>query len=649
MTKKPFADQESRNVISTDIDTTMLVEAAAGTGKTYELANRVMALVERGMSIEKIVAITFTKKASAELADRVRTWLNNRIKDEKDPDKLKKFRTALFNFSNANISTIHSFCERILREFPLEARLDPEFEVGDDDEDNKVLNKIWTKFWKKKIEESSRFIQEAGFLGVKSEAIKDMAFKRVEFRELQVPECPIQEDFPDSDNLMDAIKELASLIERRVSDCVNEEDKGHGQCIEIQEGVRKFESDCKKLNGEELKNHLIRYCLNFSKLNGGNQKNWDPKDALKELKAGGKDVKEKQEAFREQIQDYFYSHLRDFQEQFRNYYEESKREHSIVDFTDILIDTRELLKKHRDIRARLSGRFEKILVDEFQDTDPIQAEILFYLAEDASKAVKKEDERPWHELKLEKGKLFLVGDPKQSIYRFRRADISIYNQVTKCMGKCVNLTANFRSQPILLNFVNDIFTERIKKDGAVQPDYIALNPSGIIKDTGEKHIIGLDLDYTEEKTKDDEYGAEEAFGLARLVSKLIDEKYQIRDPDGKDGALIDLAPEHILILFRSRSARFHMIASTFEEEGFCVEPDKEMMYKGAVIPQAIELLRALARPDDKAAVVSVLRGIFFGISDEVLLKMKAPGISFNLHSLEPVAQTNFSATDGFQL
>ena len=126
------------------------------------------------------------------------------------------------------------------------------------------------------------------------------------------------------------------------------------------------------------------------------------------------------------------------------------------------------------VRRYFQARFDRILVDEFQDTDPLQAELVAFLSEDPATPPASD----WHQVSLLPGKLFIVGDPKQSIYRFRRADLKIYEEVKalvrRCGGEVLPLTANFRTVPSVINFINERFREIFANPG--DPEPIDLQP-----------------------------------------------------------------------------------------------------------------------------------------------------------------------------
>ena len=157
------------------------------------------------------------------------------------------------------------------------------------------------------------------------------------------------------------------------------------------------------------------------------------------------------------------------------HYEEHKRAAGVLDFVDLLVCTRELLVRDAAVRADLARRFTHYFVDEFQDTDPLQAEILMLLASDDPA------QRDWRAAVPAPGRLFLVGDPKQSIYRFRRADVAIYEQIKERLiahgAELVLLRASFRAVPAIQAAVNAAFEPEMQAAAdRSQARYVALEP-----------------------------------------------------------------------------------------------------------------------------------------------------------------------------
>ena len=226
---------------------------------------------------------------------------------------------------------------------------------------------------------------------------------------------------------------------------------------------------CKTLLVQDIEKYILANIVqNATK---GNQKNWYKSQSLRSFKT------EYMPEYYQEILTDLKNKLRDqlFQwlQGFLKYHQYNKQYQNMFNFDDLLIYTRDLLKSNKLIRGEFQQQYKYILVDEFQDTDPLQTEILFFLAEEFPKA------DSWKEVSIKNGKLFIVGDPKQSIYRFRKADIEIYETVKQHLGSnhYLTITKNFRSQSNIIDWINHIFQKLIvppDNEYKYQPEYIPL-------------------------------------------------------------------------------------------------------------------------------------------------------------------------------
>ena len=184
---------------------------------------------------------------------------------------------------------------------------------------------------------------------------------------------------------------------------------------------------------------------------------------------------------------YMHKPLLDFIEQGVAYYDKWRKERSLLNFQDLLMATAYMLRTKREVRQYFKQRITHLLVDEFQDTDPIQAEIIMLLTG------KENSENDWRKLKPKPGSLFVVGDPKQSIYRFRRADIDIYNQVKsifqKGAGEVLLLTTNFRSLTPIADITNEVFKTKFPEETNVyQAKFASLDT---VRGANNKYFSGV--------------------------------------------------------------------------------------------------------------------------------------------------------------
>jgi ATP-dependent helicase/nuclease subunit A len=286
-----------------------------------------------------------------------------------------------------------------------------------------------------------------------------------------------------------------------------------------------------------------------------------------------------------------------------------------VSFDGLLVRARDLVRDHRAVREELKRQFKAILIDEFQDTDPIQYEILLYLGERIGGGASR-----WDDVKLAQGKLFIVGDPKQSIYAFRRADIEAYLHVVHKMverqgGVEYKLITNFRSHAAILDVVNGVFERMIRPSAGLQPPYVAIHPAG----DGPPPDASLPFRRVllrqvacEETVSADIARRMEAENLARWLDEEVIEKAAFIDRDGKR-ALVQ--PRDIALLLR-KLTDVHLYLEPLRRRGipYVVEGERHFFAAQEII-DAVNLLRAVDNPYDRTALVGVLRSAAGGLQD----------------------------------
>jgi ATP-dependent exoDNAse (exonuclease V) beta subunit len=324
----------------------------------------------------------------------------------------------------------------------------------------------------------------------------------------------------------------------------------------------------------------------------------------------------------------------------------------VVDFQDLLLRARDVLTRSLPVRRYFQRRFDFILVDEFQDTDPLQAEIAFLLAEDPE----AEPAPDWRTCRLAPGKLFVVGDPKQSIYRFRRADIAVYEEAKRLIetsgGEVLALTTNFRTVPSILGFVNERF-DAVFADREVDPE-----PRPLVayrEEVDRKGARTLALVVPPERLPGDGDRRVGTLGpiVAETVAAFLDEithrrPWSIRDGDGVRPA----RPGDVALLVRRMVPDFieaYEKALTAHGVPFRLVGGKQYYARDEVRGLA-NVLRAVDNPADRLAVFAALRSPFFGFSDDDLWQLVAAGGSLNY--LAPVpghARSAVAATLAFEV
>ena len=313
-----------------------------------------------------------------------------------------------------------------------------------------------------------------------------------------------------------------------------------------------------------------------------------------------------------------------------------------LSFDGLLVRARNLVRDQDRVRADLKRRYSAILIDEFQDTDPIQYEILLYLAE-----VQGASAKDWRKVKLTPGKVFVVGDPKQSIYAFRRADIEAYLEVVEKIIKAQNgvecrLTTNFRSNAAILDVVNGVFETLIQAQDGVQPPYIAIHPApGRI--TAPSHVPKLLV--RKIVAADQEINAEtarrlEGESLARWLKEQVLGKTTILNARGES---VCAQPKDIAILLR-KLTDIHDYLEPLRRQGirYVVEGERHF-YAAKEIIDAVNLLRAVENPHDRLALVGVLRSPLGGLTDQQIYELHRQNL-LDYRAAEKLAGKDFPPT-----
>ncbi|MCD8509589.1 MAG: UvrD-helicase domain-containing protein [Bacillus sp. (in: Bacteria)] len=295
-----------------------------------------------------------------------------------------------------------------------------------------------------------------------------------------------------------------------------------------------------------------------------------------------------------------------------------KNERSLLNFQDLLLNTANLLKTNPEVRKYFQGKYHCLLVDEFQDTDPIQAEIMFYLTSE------NHQEKNWTKCKPHPGSLFVVGDPKQAIYRFRRADMDTYNRVKQLItahgGEVLQLTMNFRTVSQVTTELNKLFIEQLpEKETVYQAAYRPLN--SYHEDCPEL-VTGIkSLAIPSDFSKKDEVVLEDGKNIAKCIYYLLENGYQPRD---------------FMVLTRYNDG-LTVYSDCLEDLGIPVSVSGEVTIgEMKEFKELAALLEVFVDLTDEVAIVAALRGLFFGISDDELYRWKAAGGNFSIYANPPV-------------
>jgi len=646
-----LADGVARERIRNDLDTTLVVEAAAGTGKTSELVRRVIAVLKSGRaSLDQIVAVTFTDAAAGELKLRLRAEIEReRQSPDASPEEKQFLNDALPQLEEARIGTIHSFCGDTLRERPVEAGIDPLFEVASDETSRPLLEMAFDRWFEAQLAEPSDAVRRVLRRRPRREYSRGKPATLAKRRSGDGPrrrlryaanELIERRDFPapwrhdpefDRDSAIDTL--IAEMKE--LSTWADKGDKSQWFIRSLLD-LKHFVMDITRAEEDMGRDYDGIEARLFDFLPGWKSKNYVAYYKRDDFPAD--ELKRRRDALKEMIQDFVQRAGADLAPRLRDdlmpiigEYERLKDRAGCLDFLDLLLRARDLVRDNEQVRIELQKRFTHLFVDEFQDTDPLQAEILMLLAADDPR------ETNWRKVRPVPGKLFVVGDPKQSIYRFRRADVSLYEavkrQVIENGGALVELNVSFRAVPQIQEAVNAAFSRvmgSLDAEGPAtsQARYVPLAPHRPAIDS-QPAIVALPVpepypaaDYRKptlwkiEETEPD--------GIAAFVDWMVrDSGWTVTER--RDAATrVPIQPRHICLLFR----RFRSFAKDVTRPYVRALEARRLPHllvggSGFHAREEIESIRnalsAIERPDDELALFATLRGPLFALTDAQLL------------------------------
>ena len=623
-----LADSSARSRIQDDLETNLLVEAGAGSGKTTALIERMVALVSEGRAlVNEIAAVTFTKKAANELREGFQKRLECLARDEgSDFDEIIRERlvSALDDIDQVFIGTIHAFCARLLREHPLEVGLDPTFEQIPADERVRFESEFWDRYLERLVREADPILSELSNVNLNPSHIRDL------FREVvKHPDVVFPHDTVETISVVEMVdlrEELEDMV-KKGWELIPKEEPERGW-DNLQKVIRDLHYTDEVTGWDEpdiLLDALSKLCpppeIEIV------QNRWMHPELAVEFRDRVREFADKNELAKRGAE-FQNAHryrlamriaIRAAQE-FADY----RRRIGRLDYQDLLRLSAELLRRSTDARSQLGNKYRRILVDEFQDTDPLQTEILFLLTSEPSVGG-EEVEGDWRRDDPRPGSLFLVGDPKQSIYRFRRADISLYSFVKDRFadfGAVLTLTMNFRSRAPITDFVNDVFGEGglfPEKGNEKQASFQPLN-------TWVSDLSAADGVHWYELSKQSRnnrklIAEEDAAHLATWINSQLTAGERV--------------PGDFMILTRD-TRQLSVYARAFEKWGLPVQVTGAGVSAEKELQELQVLLECMIDPGNPIKVVAVLVGLFFGIDYEQMLQHQEDGGHFDVmevHSL----------------
>ncbi len=645
--KRSLVDADHRAAAVARRDGTVFVEAGAGSGKTTVLVARVLALVADGLAMSSIVAITFTERAGAELRERLRHALDDRLASAVDPDERTRWAGALDELDRAAIGTIHAFAQRVLSGHALAAGLPARFEVVDEASSALAFEQRWRHlaaalFAAPGGDADPASDPDAGSgaadlaaavsvvlaSGVKPAHVRQLAKEFDDAWDLAATRRPDRKPLEPLrlGGTVDELRALAALADR----CLSSDDR-------LAVHLRRLATLADDL--ADTTDDAARVALlvdpKIANRSGGRKTNWE--------RAGGKDaVLQRLNATAEQVDTIVTRHrqralvhvsfavattvVADARARFAA---------GRLEFHDLLVGARDVLRYvtgAAEIRAALHDQYRAVLVDEFQDTDPLQLEIVELITADpfgsaTAEIVAPGDAavpRPGPGQRPERGpgRLFLVGDPKQSIYRFRRADLALYLRTRNELGPPLALTSNFRSTPRVVAWINTVFASLVREKPGSQAAYERLDAARTDAPAGPA-VVTFGGAHPEPLTAN-ELRQHEAADVAALIGDAIAQGWQVGAGPGTPveggAATRPIRWADIAILLPSRTALAE-IEEALGARGIPLRIESgTLLWSAPEVAELLAVLHAACDPTDPMKVVTALRTNLLGCSDADLYR-----------------------------
>lgn len=656
-TEPVLNDLAARRTALTDHHHGLLVEAGAGSGKTAILAGRVALLLASGVAPRNIAAITFTELAAAELAVRVRQYVQELAAGKVAPPVAAAFpagaptaeqranlESALVELDELTSSTIHGFARELMLPYPVEADLDPGATVLDADAARLLFDDMFHAWLHSRLggagagegdgdgdgdgdadASSPAVAPEDDVLltlltcaePISLEALRELLTLVHEHPGASVPKADLAAAFAAA---ADAAEQFCSLVAAAPA--------APEKAAEVARAVPTL---IEELRAAPSAVRLAVTALNTFPLEvftkGRTVRSFRVKgDWVKGLRAVGFSPAEAEAnheavleaylefataygALLEAAVDHLLAELVTALREVGVAYQHAKRQAAVLDFDDLITMAVELLRRHELVRSELAGRYQHVLIDEFQDTDPKQAEIVWRLT-----GIPNGDD--WRTWPARPGARFVVGDPNQAIYRFRGADVATYLALRDSLAsdpnaRALQLTSNFRSVPELLTNANETFQEPLAAGD--QPGYRPLHR----RRDSHGHAAVLRLPVSAAEREDGrpptvaELRAAEAKAVADLCFRLVNGDGALLAGPVKPGDIALLAPSSTGLEYYERA---------LEDRGLGVASQAgKGFYRRQEVQDLVALTRTLADPRDRLALGALLRGPVVGASDEELL------------------------------
>lgn len=641
--QKKVIDRRERNI---------LVSAAAGSGKTAVLVERIIQKITQDkVDIDKLLIVTFTNAAAAEMRERIRDAIEKKLEEEPEDIHLQRQFTLVHN---AQITTIDSFCLYVIRNYFYKIDLEPNFRVADEGElsllRSDVLGKLLEAHYAAGEEVFLSFV--AGYGSAKSDqAIQDMILKMYAYAQSYpwpdewLVSCGQAYDLKEEADMEQAdwMKQFLDSLVTAVSDCGSQMREALNVCEEpdgpymyadaLKEDIRRLDAIRESGSYARFGEEINAYAKAFPKLAAARkfEGSVEKKELVQNIRnAMKKEIKDMRDKFFFKEPEEIFLDMKKtapavkmlvaLTEEFASCFAAEKKRKNLVDFSDmehfalkILVD--QTTKEPTETADEFAALFDEIMIDEYQDSNYVQETLL--------RAVSKE--------RFGQNNLFMVGDVKQSIYRFRLARPELFMEKfdTYAAGtpgcERIDLQKNFRSRDEVLSGVNDIFYKIMCRDlgNVVYDENAALYPGADYPEDMDPAMFAMEVLVA------DESGAEEMERVeleARMIASRIHEmrKEGQTVTDKESGELRPMEYRDIVILLRSVSGMADTFVKVLLEEGIPAFTTSRTGYFSTVeIQTVLNMLRVIDNPMQDIPLAAVLYSPVGGFSGEDLAKIRA--------------------------
>ena len=629
----------------------ILVSASAGSGKTFVMAERILDQLARGVEIRQLFISTFTVKAATELKERLEKKISQQIQETQDLELKKHLGRQLADLPNAAIGTMDSFTQKFLTKHGYLLNLSPNFRILENESEqlllkNEVFRQVFESHYQGKEQDKfSKLVKNFAGKSKDARGLRKQVYMIYDFlQSTSNPQAWLQESFLKGFEMADftsSKEKLAQDIQQKLWDLesffryhLDNDAKEFGKAAYL-EAVQQVLDEIGALTHEstfEQYQEVLEGVVNISKAKGGKAlTNLSKKAELQALKEAYNQERkakfEKLNAFNDQItllkfqEDYhqeswnlaktFQVFMRDFVDAYR----QRKREENTFEFADISHYTIEILENFPQVRQEYQKRFHEVMVDEYQDTNHIQERMLELLSNSHNR--------------------FMVGDIKQSIYRFRQADPQIFNEKFHRFvknneeGQLILLKENFRSSSEVLDATNDVFKHLMDEEvGEISYDgmhqLIFGNTDLQANPENKAEVLLYDKD-DDGDSDEEELATNKLTGEMRMVIKEILHLHNDKGVPFKDIALLTAA--------RSRN---NQVLLALSEYGIPVKTDDaEKSYLQSLEVQVmLDTLRVIHNPLQDFALVALMKSPMFSFDEDELARLA-------LQKSEDKSQENF--------